>query len=343
MQNESDSMTSNKLKKHLKQLFNTDGSWNWNSVRDMEPSVWATWMEYRLEGKDPFIRYGPDEYPDNAQIPFLELARMEFEEKVKGSGIDKNRMIVLDNFRLGAVQFLTTLDPIKEEAYVISNTIDVIGNLKARSDASLEMLRKWINRKVFLEGEKANPDLHNEVLLGLASLQIRGNYEDEEIWKNWIDPPEDAPDFYNTFVPAAFCGIIFSHEDIPKYAVEGLFKAIYQAESAGRELEISGAFLSFFVNDDKNEPRCNRQIMNCLFGIVNGMSESKSKWNVFQKLGDMWGYYFPEYDIMRPAMLSSRPQPHSPSTLLPPCQPMGSPSISSTTFGKHIPKTETWR
>ncbi len=340
MQDKSCSMTSDELREHLKQLFNTDGSWNWNSVKAMEPSVWAAWLEYRLKGKDPFVRYSPDEYPDNAHIPFLELARMEFEEKAEGPGIGGNRKIVLDNFRIGAAQFLATLDPIEEEAHIIRNTIYVVGNLKARSDDSLKTLREWINKKVFLE-KRENHDLHNETLLGLASLQKRKNTEDkekdEEIWKDWIKPPEDAPDFYNTFVPAAFCGLVFSHEDILEDAVEDLFKAIDKEESAGRELEISGAILSLFVNDDRTDPRRDKDVRENLFKIVKNMPRSKSKWNVFKRVGEMWGHSFPDYDLMEPSMLIPSTRPSSPSTHI------ESPSISRNLFGCNDLMPDTWR
>ena len=68
-------MSNAELSKRLGKAFTADGQWNTDVLAACQAEFWRAWVEARLRGRDPWVPYARDEYPDTANRLFVRFGR----------------------------------------------------------------------------------------------------------------------------------------------------------------------------------------------------------------------------------------------------------------------------
>ena len=178
-------MNTEQLASALRNAFTAQGDWNLTFLRRQGADFWASWIEARLRGRDPWVPYARDEYPDLAAGLFV-----RFLDAVRSTRFD------LSPCRAGVSQFLQSLDwapASAEHADVLSNALYLFGKFRAREPGGLVLLRKLIPGGELLNRPQWPVELHRSALHALAAAQVRGDATDAGIWQTWLQPRQAGP------------------------------------------------------------------------------------------------------------------------------------------------------
>lgn len=268
--------TTEDLARLLRKAFVADGSWNAEALDTFAPQVWEAWIRARLRGADPYIPYGRDEFPEAADQLFVRLAREAAE-----FGID------LQSCKEGAASFLARLDPLNEASpHVLKGAMNILGRLRGREEPALAALRTWIRQETFLQREDWPLELHRTALYALASIQERGNPEDQELWKRWFSWENGSDEHKYAFTTAAFCGFVYSTVEVPGPQIRDLIGIYKQLKCQGKSLLIGQAILSLWVDREREE----EQVRSELWREINKSDTPEADWEIVHKLGRRMGH-----------------------------------------------------
>lgn len=283
-------MTREELAERLYGLFRPDGEWDVEALNRLDAATWQAWIAARLRGEDPCVRYGRDEYPDLAADLFVRLSQDAGKLGFRPAALCE-----------GAARFLATLDPSAEvDPALLRNAIELVGQLRAWHEASLTTLRDWIGGRKLLQRQDWPMELHRAALFALGALQERGDPEDQPLFREWLEPWGDGPkEHRGVFIPAAFCGFVFSSEHVPRAPLQELLKAHSKGRAEGWPFPIAAAILSLWVERDQ------REVRDELWGAIHTMPNAREYWESVRRIGQRARYYVPRWEEMELASIPS--------------------------------------
>lgn len=265
----------NSFLENLKTVFTTDGHWNKKTIEQLSSGFWKEWIEVRLQGIDPLIRYSRDEYPDCANALFLRFAKEAPEQDID-----------LTLFQKGAAELFVKLNPNEEGSevkYVLANILELIAILKAPEAKVMNTLRDWITKENLLKRSDWPLELHRSALYALAALQERGNSEDEAIWQKWFNPWKDAEQKERLiFLPAAFSGLALSRKTVPCAELLKLLNYYKQSINTDARLRISPAILALWIGRELE----NESVKQELWEAINQSTTSEENWEIIRRCAD---------------------------------------------------------